>query len=97
MDKERKETEEWKVRDKVILSMKDLMFKKRLVKKLANQYISLYFIKKVVFTNIVKLQLSTSIRIHLVVNISWIVWYKEQVEEQKLEKVKLVEVKEVKE
>jgi len=30
-----------------------------------------------------------------VVNISWIVWYKKQVEEQKVEEEKLVEVEEV--
>jgi len=36
-------------------------------------------------------------RIHLVVNISWIVYYRKQVEGQKVEEVKLVEVEEVKE
>ena len=35
-DKERKEAEVWKVGDKVILSTKDLMFKKRPVKKLVD-------------------------------------------------------------
>jgi len=36
-------------------------------------------------------------RIHPVVNVSWIVRYREQVEEQKVEKVKPIEVKGVKE
>jgi len=36
-------------------------------------------------------------RIHLVMNISQIVQYKEQVEEKKIEEIKLVEVNEVKE
>ena len=36
-------------------------------------------IEKVISTNAVKLQLPTSMRIHPVVNISWIVQYKEQV------------------
>jgi len=36
-------------------------------------------------------------RIHLVLNVSQVVYYKEQIEEQKLEKVKLVEVEKVKE
>jgi len=40
----------------------------------------------------VKLQLPTLIRIHLVVNISQVVQYREQVEEQKKEKAKLIEV-----
>ena len=50
-----------------------------------------------VFTNVVKLQLPTSMRIHPVVNVSWVVWYKEQVEGQKIEEVKLVEVNGIKE
>ena len=43
----------------------------------------------------VKLQLPTLIRIHLVVNVSQVVQYKEQVEGQKVEEVKLVKVEEV--
>ena len=31
VDRERKEVEVWKIRDRVVLSMKDLVFKKRLV------------------------------------------------------------------
>ena len=38
-----------------------------------------------------------SIRIYLVINISQVVWYKEQVGEQKVEEVKLVEVNRVEE
>ena len=35
-DRGRKEVEVWKVRDKVMLSIKDLVFKKQLVKKLVD-------------------------------------------------------------
>ena len=35
-DRGRKEVEVWKVRDRVMLSIKDLVFKERLVKKLMN-------------------------------------------------------------
>ena len=35
-NKERKDTKEWKRRDKVMLSIKDLVFKKRLAKKLVD-------------------------------------------------------------
>ena len=56
-----------------MLSTKDLVFKERLVWKLVERYIGLYKIEKVVSTNAVKLQLLSSIRIHLVVNISQIV------------------------
>jgi len=86
-----------KVEDKVMLNMKDLVFKERLAKKLVDLYIGPYTINKVVSTNIVKLQLPTSMRIHLVVNISWVVQYKKQVKEQKAEEVKPVEVEGAKE
>ena len=35
-DRERKEAEEWKIGDKVMLSMKDLVFKERPAKKLVD-------------------------------------------------------------
>jgi len=60
-----------------MLSTKDLVFKKRPAKKLINWYISLYIIDKVVSINMVKLWLLMSMKIHLVVNISQIVQYKE--------------------
>jgi len=63
-----------------LLSTKDLVFKERLARKLVDQYVGPYTIEEVVSTNAVKLQLPTSMRIHLVVNISRIVQYKEQVE-----------------
>ena len=78
-----------------MLSMKDLVFKEWLVKKLVDWYVSPYIINEVVSTNMIKLWLPTSIRIHLVVNVSWIVQYKEQVGEQKAEEVKPVEVEEI--
>jgi len=53
--------------------------------------------EKVVSTNAVKLQLPTSMRIHPVVNVSWIVRYRKQVGEQKKEKEKPIEVEGVKE
>jgi len=54
----------------MILSTKDLVFKKRAARKLVDQYVSLYTIDKVVSTNMVKLQLPTSMRIHPVMNVS---------------------------
>jgi len=69
-DRGRRKVEEWKKEDKVMLSTKDLVFKERLVKKLVDRYVGLYIIDKVIFTNAVKLRLSTSIRIYLVVNVS---------------------------
>ena len=97
VNKERKWSEDWKKGNRVILSMKDLVFKERLARKLVDWYIGPYIIEEIVSTNVVKLQLLTSIRIHPVVNVSWIVQYKEQVEEQKKEKVKPIKVEGVKE
>ena len=73
VDRERKEVEDWKKGDRVMLSMKDLVFKKWPVRKLVDQYVGPYTIKKVVSTNAVKLQLPTSIRIYPVINVSQIV------------------------
>ena len=97
VDQNRKETEDWKKRDRVLLSTKDLVFKERPVRKLMERYVGLYTIEEVVSLNVVKLQLSTLIRIYPVVNVSQIVWYKEQVKEQKKKEGKPVEVEEVKE
>ena len=70
VDRRRKEAEVWKVEDKIMLSTKDLVFKEQLVKKLVDQYISLYIIDKVISTNAIKLQLPTLMRIYSVVNVS---------------------------
>jgi len=78
-DHSRRETEEWKKEDRVLLSTKDLVFKERPVRKLTERYVGPYEIEEVVSPNAVKLQLPTSMRIHLVVNVSQIVQYKEQV------------------
>ena len=72
-DRSKKETEEWKKGDRVILSMKDLVFKERPVHKLVERYIGLYEIEEVVSSNAVKLRLLSSMRIHLVVNVSRVV------------------------
>jgi len=96
-DRGRKETENWKKGDQVLLSTKDLVFKERLTKKLMERYVGPYMIEEVVSSNIVKLQLPSLMRIHPVVNISWIVRYKEQVKGQKKEEGKLVEVEGVEE
>ena len=53
-----------------MLSIKDLIFKERLMRKLVDQYVSLYIIEKMVFSNVVKLRLLTLIRIYPVVNVS---------------------------
>ena len=76
-----REVKEWKREDRVILSIKDLVFKKRPVKKLTKRYMKLYIVEKIVSKNAVKLKLPTSMRIHLVVNVSWVARYREPVRE----------------
>ena len=52
----------------------------------------LYVAEEVVSKNVVKLKLPTSIRIHLMVNISGVVRYREPIKEQKVEEPKPIEV-----
>ena len=96
-DRGRKETENWKKGDQVLLSTKDLVFKERPTKKLMERYVGPYTIEEVISSNAVKLRLPTSMRIYPVVNVSQIVCYKEQVKGQKKEEGKLVEVEGVEE
>jgi len=92
VDRSRKETEEWKKGDRVMLSTKDLVFKERPTWKLTERYVGPYEIEEVVSSNAVKLQLLSSMRIHLVVNVSRMVQYRKQVKGQEKEEEKPVEV-----
>jgi len=96
-DRNRKKTEEWKKGDRIMLSTKDLVFKERLVYKLVERYMGPYKIEEVVSSNAVKLQLPSSMRIHLEVNVSQIVWYKEQIKGQRKKEGKPVKVEGIKE
>ena len=80
-----------------MLIMRDLVFKERPVKKLTKRYVGSYEIEEVILKNVAKLKLLASIRIYLVVNISRIVRYREQIKGQRVKKPKLVEVDEVEE
>jgi len=75
-----------------MLSTKNLVFKKRLVKKLTERYIRPYVVERVVSKNVVKLKLPASMRIHPVVNVSRVVRYRKPVKEWRMEEPKLVEV-----
>ena len=55
VDKEKRESKNWKKGDRVLLSTKDLVFKERPVRKLVDQYVGPYTIEEVVSTNAVKL------------------------------------------
>jgi len=76
-DRNRKEAEEYRVEDKVLISTKDFPMElmKRVTKKLTEKYIGLYVVKKIISENVVELELLASLRIHLVVNMRRIVKY----------------------
>ena len=85
VDRNRKEAEEYRVGDKVLISMKDFSAKlmKKATKKLTEKFIGLYVVKKIMSENTVELELLALLRVHPVVNIRRIVKYREQVEGQK--------------
>ena len=55
----------------------------RKTRKLTKKFVEPYKIKKSISENVVELELLASMKIHLVVNVSKIAMYQEQVEEQK--------------
>ena len=79
VDRNRKEAEEYRVGDKVLISTKDFLMElmKRAMKKLTEKFIGPYVVRKIVLENIVELELPASLRIHLVVNVRRIVKYRE--------------------
>ena len=84
-DRNRKEAEEYRVGDKVLISMKNFSGEliKRATKKLTEKFIGPYVVKKIVLENVVELELPVLLRVHLVVNVRRLVKYQEQVEGQK--------------
>jgi len=70
----------------------DIADEKQEDKKLTEKFVELYKIKKIILDNVVELELPVSIKIHLVVNVSRIVIYQEQVKEQKKILSPLVEI-----
>jgi len=65
-----KKVEKYKVRDKVLISIKNFLMKliKKVMKKLIKKYIKSYTIKKIVSENVIELELLMLLRIHLIVN-----------------------------
>jgi len=84
-DRSRKEAEEYRIGDKVLISIKDFSMElmKRATKKLTEKFIGLYVVRKIVSENAVELELLVLLRIHPVVNVRRIVKYQKQVEGQK--------------
>jgi len=94
-DRKRSDVEEYKVEDLVMLSTKDLKYQMvgRRTEKLTERFVGPYKVKKIVSSNAVKLELPSTVRIHLVVNVSRIRWYIGQVEGQRKEQLAPVIIK----
>jgi len=86
-DRHRGEVEEYRVGDLVLLSTKDLKYQMvgRRMEKLTERFVGPYRVKSIVSTNVIELELPSTIRIHLVVNVSRVQRYTSQVEGQKKE------------
>ena len=78
-DRNKKEAEEYRVGDKVLISTKDFLAElmKRATKKLMEKFIGPYVVKKIVSENAVELELPALLRVHLVVNVRRLVKYRE--------------------
>jgi len=98
-DKKRAEVNDYKVGDLVMLSTKDLKYQmvSRKTKKLMERFVGPYKIKNIILSNVVELELPSTVKIYLVVNVSRIHRYVGQVEGQKKEQLAPVITKREKE
>jgi len=95
IDRKRAEVNEYKVGDLVMLSIKDLKYQmaRRRTEKLIERFVGPYKIKQIVSLNAVELELSSTVKIHSVVNVSRIQRYVGQVEGQRKEQSAPVVIK----
>jgi len=86
-DRHRGEAVGYKVGDLVQLSTKDLKWQMvgRRSEKLVERFVGPYKIKAIISSNVVELELSTTVKIHPVVNVSWIKRFVNQVNGQRKE------------
>ena len=79
----------------MLLSTKDLKYQMvgRHTDKFTERFVGPYKVKAIIFSNTIELDLPSTIRIHPVVNVSRVRWYKLQVEGQKKEMPQLVVIK----
>jgi len=86
-NRKRVEVDKYKVGNLVMLSTKNLKYQMvgRRTEKLTERFVDPYRIKKIVLVNTVELELSSTIKIHPVVNVSRIHRYIGQVEGQRKE------------
>jgi len=94
-NRKKREEEEYRVGDLVLLSTKDLKWqmKGRRSEKLTKCFVGPYKVKGIISSNAIELELPKSIKIHPVFNVSRVQLYKPQVEGQKKIPPKLVIIK----
>jgi len=95
-DKKRSDADEYKVGDLVMLSTKDLKYQMngKRTEKLTERFVGPYRVKEIISSNVVKLELPNTVKIHPVVNISRVQRYIGQVEGQRKEQPAPVIIKE---
>jgi len=71
-DRERREVEEYRVGDLVLLSTKNLKYQMvgRRTEKLIERFVGPYKVKAIISNNAIELDLPSTVRIHPVVNVS---------------------------
>jgi len=91
-DRERGEVEEYRIGDLVLLSTKDSKYQMvgRRTEKFTERFVGPYKVKAIISSNTIELELPSTIKIHLVVNVSRVQKYKLQVEGQKKKMPQLV-------
>jgi len=72
VDRERGKVEEYRVGDLVLLSTKDLKYQmvRRHMEKFTECFVGPYKVKAIISSNAIELELPSTIRIHLVVDVS---------------------------
>jgi len=86
-DRHRREATGYRVGDLVLLSTKDLKWQMvgQRSEKFVERFVGPYKIKAIISSNVVELELPASVKIHLVINVSQIKWYINQVDGQRKE------------
>ena len=71
----------------MLLSTKDLKFqiKGKCSEKLIEQFVGPYKVKRIMSTNVIELELPSTMKIHPVVNVSRVYIYKDLIEDQRKE------------
>jgi len=80
VDRKRSKVEEYQIGDWVLLNMRDLKFQMvgKRTEKLMKRFIRPYKVKRIVSANTIELELPSTVKIHLIVNVSRVCKYRDQ-------------------